>query len=44
MIIAHAAGVAAALTVRHKVPIGQVSIPELEKRLLEERAVLSHSS
>jgi hypothetical protein len=41
MIIGQAAGVAATLAVRHKVPVRDISIPELQKRLLEEHAILS---
>lgn len=41
MIIGQAAGVAAAIAVEHKEPVGKISILELQKRLLEEHAVLS---
>lgn len=41
MIIGQATGVAAALAVRHKVPVRDISISELQKQLLEQHAVLS---
>lgn len=43
MIIGQAAGVAAAIAVRRSLPVGEIPIPELKKRLLEEGAVLSSS-
>jgi hypothetical protein len=41
MIIGQATGVAAALAERNRVPVRDISIPELQKRLREEHAVLS---
>lgn len=41
MIIGQAAGIAASLAIRHKVSLREISIPELQKRLLDEHAVLS---
>jgi len=41
MIIGQAAGVAAAMAVHHSLPVGKIPIPELQKRLLKERAILS---
>jgi hypothetical protein len=40
MIIGQAAGLAAAISVRHKLPVAEISIPELQKRLLDNHAVL----
>ena len=40
MIIGQAAGVAAAIAVRHKIPIRGIPIPELQQRLREGHAVL----
>lgn len=43
MIIGQAAGVAAAMAVHHSLPVGKIPIPELQKRLLKEEAILSLS-
>jgi len=40
MIIGQAAGVAAAISVREKLPVAAVPIPELQRRLIEGHAVL----
>jgi hypothetical protein len=41
MILGQASGVAAAIAVRHKAPLAEIPIPELQKRLLDRHAVLS---
>jgi len=43
MIIGQAAGVAAAIAVRHKVPMDEIPIPELQQRLRAGHAVLQES-
>jgi hypothetical protein len=40
MIIGQAAGLAATISVRHKLPLAKIPIPELQKRLLDNHAVL----
>jgi hypothetical protein len=42
MILGHAAGIAAAMAIRGSVPVQNVSIPELQKRLAEQGAVFDY--